>query len=434
MDLSIFRSYDIRGENLDKETAFKIGQAFVQYTGTKRVVIGRDMRLSSPELFDGLSKGIISQGADVYNIGLVPTEGVYFAVGHYGYETGIMITASHNPKEYNGFKLIRKNGDRVEFIRGKDLIDVVENDYKEAEGGKVEEIDIWSDYINHIFSFIGDIEPFKVVVDAGNGMAGKVIPLIQDRLPLEIIPLNFELDGSFPAHPSNPLLKESSSQICEEVKKQKADFGFIFDGDADRIFLIDEKGNFKKGDVTILLLAEHLLKKNPGKAIIYNLVCSKAVPEFIKKWGGVPIKIPVGAVNIMNAIDGSDGIMGGEVSGHYSFRDSFTSDSGFIAFLLLLEVISKSGKKVSELTNGLSPYFKNDEMNFECDDKERVMKLVSEKYFDGKQDCSDGITVEYNDWWFNLRPSNTEPLLRLTIEADTKDLLEKKTKELSKLF
>jgi len=433
MDLSIFRSYDIRGENLDKETAFKIGQAFVRYTGAKRVIVGRDMRLSSPELFDGLSKGIVSQGADVYNIGLVPTEGVYFAVGHYGYETGIMITASHNPKEYNGFKLIRKNGDRVEFIRGKDLLSVVENDYEEVEGGKVEEIDIWSDYINHIFSFIDKIEPFKIVIDAGNGMAGKVIPLIQDRLPLEIIPLNFELDGSFPAHPSNPLLKESSNQICKEVKKQKADFGFIFDGDADRIFLIDEKGNFKKGDVTILLLAEHLLKKNPGKAIIYNLVCSKAVPEFIRKWGGVPVKIPVGAVNIMNAIDGSDGIMGGEVSGHYSFRDSFTSDSGFIAFLLLLEVISKSGKKVSELTNGLSPYFKNDEMNFECDDKEGVMKLVSEKYSDGKQDCSDGITVEYNDWWFNLRPSNTEPLLRLTIEAGTKDLLEKKTKELSSL-
>jgi len=440
MNLSIFRSYDIRGiypQELDEAVAFKTGQAFVEYTKAKKIVVGRDMRLSSDKLFKNLVKGIISQGADVYNIGLVPTEGIYFAVGHYNYDAGIMVTASHNPKEYNGFKLVKRKNNIVQFIRGRDLTGLIKkDDFPSIKIGKTQKLDIWPDYINHIFSFVdvNKIKPFKVVIDAGNGMAGKVIPLIKDKLPIKIIPLNFKLDGNFPAHPSNPLEVGVPNQISKEIKKQKADFGFIFDGDADRIFLLDEKGDLKKGDITLLLLAQYLLRKYSGKGIVYNLICSRAVPKLIKEWGGKAIKSPVGAVNIMEIMSKNDAIMGGEVSAHYSFKKSFTSDSGFVAFLILLQIISETNKKVSQLTKKLSPYIKGDEINFIIDDKKGMINKIKEKYADGKQDYLDGITIEYKDWWFNLRPSNTEPLLRLTIEANTRKLLEKKRKELSDII
>jgi phosphomannomutase len=437
---AIFRSYDIRGiypKDLNQEAVFKIGQAFVQYTKAKEVVIGQDMRLSSSALFKSLVKGVTSQGADVYDIGLVPTECLYFSPGYYQQEAGIMITASHNPKDYNGLKLVRKEKGKVKVVPGKDLLKIVKKDFSEAKKpGQVKKLDIWSDYIDHIFSFVDikKMKMFKIVVDAGNGMAGKAIPLIKDKLPIEIIPLNFKLDGNFPAHPSNPLEPGSADQISKEVKKQKADFGFIFDGDADRIYLIDELGNFIRADITLLILAKHFLEKNPGKGIAYNLICSKALPEFIKKWKGKPIRTPVGFINIQKALRESDGIMGGELSGHYSFRDNYYLDSGFIAFLVLLEAISKSNKKVSEITKKLAPYVKGAEINFEVKDKEKMIDMIKERYSDGKQDYLDGLTVEYKDWWFNLRPSNTEPLLRLTIEADTQKLLNQKQKELSSLI
>ncbi len=442
VNTSIFRSYDIRGiypEELNKETAFKIGQAFVEYTKAEHIVVGRDMRISSPELFESLVRGITSQGANVYNIGLVPTEGVYFAVSHYDYNAGIMVTASHNPKEYNGFKLVHnKETQFPEVVQGKDLIEIIEKDnFQESEKmGRVEEKNIWQDYINHIFSFIDveNIRPLKVVIDAGNGMAGKVMPLIKERLPIEIINLNFNLDGNFPAHPSNPLEEGASNQIGEEVKKQKADLGFIFDGDADRIYLIDEKGGFIRSDVSLLLLAKYFLEKNPGTAIAYNAICSKATPEFIEKWGGKPIRTKVGFINVQRAIQENKGAMGGEISGHFSFKDNDYLDSGFIAFLVLLQVISNSDKKVSEITQELSPYFKSSELNFEVKDKEKTIEKFKKKYSDGKQDYLDGATIEYEDWWFNVRSSNTEPLLRLTIEADTEELLQQKIKELTSLF
>jgi len=437
---AIFRSYDIRGiypKDLNQEAVFKIGQAFVQYAKAKKVVIGQDMRLSSPTLFKSLVKGITSQGADVYDIGLVPTECLYFSPGYYDYDSGIMITASHNPKEYNGLKLVKKEKDKVKVIPGKDLLGMVKKEFSEAEKqGQVKKLDIWPDYINHIFSFIDikKIKMFKIVIDAGNGMAAKVVSLIKDKLPIKIIPLNFKLDGNFPSHPSNTLESGSVDQISKEVKKQKADFGFIFDGDADRIYLIDESGNFIRADITLLILAKHFLEKNPGKGIAYNLICSKAVPEFIKKWKGKPIRTPVGFVNIQKALKEKDGIMGGELSGHYSFRDNYYLDSGFIAFLVLLEAISKSGKRLSEIIRELSLYAKGAEANFKAKNKEEIINIIKEKYSDGKQDYLDGLTVEYKDWWFNLRPSNTEPLLRLTIEADNQKLLKQKQKELSSLI
>ncbi len=441
VNLAILKSYDIRGiypTELNEETAYKIGQVFVEYTRAKNVVVGQDMRLSSPTLFEALAKGITAQGTDVYNIGQVPTEGVYFAVGYYRYDSGIMITASHNPKSYNGFKLIKKEAERIEIIRGKDMLQIIEKgDFSKAEKkGEIKKIDIWQDYLNHIFSFIdiNKIKPYKVVIDAGNGMAGKVIPQISPKLPIKIVSLNFKLDGNFPVHSPNPLLKGSTDRISKIIKEEKADFGFIFDGDADRIFLINEKGDFVQADITLLLLAKYFLKKSPGAAIAYNLICSKAVPEFIKKWGGRPIRTPVGFINVKKGILQNNGIMGGELSGHYCFKDNFYLDSGFIAFLVLLEIISDSGKKVSEVTQRLSLYAKDSEINFEVEDKEAMLNKIGEQFSDGKQNNLDGITVEYNDWWFNLRPSQTEPLLRLTIEANTKELLEEKKKKLVSLI
>ena len=300
VNLTIFKR-DIRGiypSELNEETAYQIGQAFIEYTGVKNVVVGRDMRLSSPILFEALTKGIINQSADVYNIGEVPAECLYFTVGYHGYEAGIMITASHNPKEYNGFKMIKKETDEISMIRGNDMIETIKKgDFSEKEQkGKVCDIDIFQDYLNYIFSLIDvkKIKPFKVVIDAGNGMAGKIIPLMEKKLPIKIIPLNFKLDGSFPAHPSNVFEEGATDEIIRAVKKEKADFGFIFDGDADRIYLIDELGNFTRGDITLLLLAKYFLEKNPGTAISYNNICSKAVPEFIKNGGANLLKLLLG--------------------------------------------------------------------------------------------------------------------------------------------
>ena len=440
----IFKSYDIRGvypNELNEETAYIIGRSFVQYAKVKSVAVGQDARISSPALFRGLAKGIRAEGANVYNLGQVPTECLYFSVGKYDFEAGIMITASHNPKEYNGFKMIKKDGDSIEVVRGQDLVSVVEavkhmqgGDFKdEVANGTIEQKDIWPDYINHIIPFVNleKIKPFKIVVDASNGVGGLAVAKIGDKLPVKIFLLNYEPDGNFPNHSPNPLLVGSADQIKGEIGKEGADFGFIFDGDADRIFLVDENGWLVRADVTLLLLAKYFLQNNPGSAVAYNAICSKAVPEFIKKWGGKPVKTKVGFVNVRAGLLENNGIMGGELSGHYCFRDNYSLDSGMISFLVLLQILSEEHKKVSELVQELSPYEKPSEINFTISNKEEILNKIKDKYSDGKQDYLDGVTVEYNNWWFNVRASQTEPLLRLTIEADTKSLLEEKQKELT---
>lgn len=435
---NIFKAYDIRGiypDELNEEVAYRIGRTFVKHTGAKEVAVGRDTRLSSPQIFKAITKGIVEQGADVFNIGLVSIDCLYFSVGHYGYDGGIMITASHNPKEWNGFKMVDK---KVEIISGEKIGREIKktNLAKVEKRGEIKEKNIWEDYLSHVLSFVDikKIKPFKVVVDASNAMAGKVIPLLRPKLPIKIIPLNFKLDGNFPAHPPNPLLEGVTEQISEKIKEEKADFGFIFDGDTDRIFLIDELGNFIRADVTFLLLAKYFLERNPGAAIAHNLICSKAVPEFIKKWGGSPLRTAVGFVNIQQSMKRNNGILGGELSGHYCFRDNFYSDSGFVAFLTLLQVISEENKKLSEIVSSLSPFTKSSEINFEVEQKQEVLNKIKEKYSDGKQDYLDGVSVEYEDWWFNLRPSHTEDLLRLTVEAKRKPLMEEKLKEIMKII
>lgn len=433
---SVFKSYDIRGiypDDLNEETAYVAGQAYAKLTGVKKVVVGRDMRIGSPELSKKFIEGVTSQGCDVDDIGLVPIDAVYFATGYFKYDGGTMITASHNPKEYNGLKMtILDNG--ISMVRGKELYEYLKD--KEFtpvdQPGQVKEIDITEDYLKHIFSFVDvkKVKPFKIVVDAGNGMAGKIMPLIFKKLPCELIPLNFELDGNFPAHPSNPLLPESQVGIKTKIKETGADFGVILDGDTDRLFFVDENSEFIPADTTLLVLAKHFLEKEPGGGIAYNAVCSKAVPAKIKKWGGNPIRTKVGFVNVAQGLKDNDGIMSGEVSAHYSFRDNYYSDSGFIAFVTLLMLISKENKKLSEIVNPLKPFSKADEVNIEVNNIDEVIKMVKEKYSDGQQDELDGVTIEYTDWWVNVRPSNTEPLLRITVEGDTQDILKTRQTEI----
>ncbi len=431
---SIFKSYDIRGiypDELDEESAYLIGRALAVMAKTKEITVGSDMRLSGPVLKKSLIQGIVDQGVNVKDIGLVPIDAVYFCVGKLGDQAGVMITASHNPKEYNGFKMVLKD---MKWVRGGELLSIINNlPAKSAKKGIVREENIIPAYINHILSFVEveKIKPFKIVFDAGNGMAGKIVPLLQERLPVKIIPLNFELDGNFPAHPSNPLLPESQKQICQAVESQKADFGVIMDGDTDRLFFVDEKGKFISADITLLLLAKLFLEQNPGVGIAYNLLCSKMVPEKITEWGGRPLRSKVGFVNVSSTMRENGGILGGELSAHYSFRDNDYADSGFIAFLILLQLFSKYDQPISEIVKPFLKYYNSPEINFKLADKEKIIEKIKAEYSTGNQDFLDGITVEYKDWWFNLRPSNTEPLLRLTIEADSQELLEQKKNELS---
>ncbi len=436
----IFKSYDIRGvypSDLNEESAFAIGRGFIEKTKAKQVVMGYDARLSSPVLFKAFATGVHSRGAKVFDIGQVPTECVYFAVGNYDFPAGVMVTASHNPKEYNGFKMLHKTGNDIQIIRGKDLLESVEQgDVKIEDNFEIEKKDIWEDYLRRILSFVdlSEINPLKIVVDASNGVAGNVISKITDKLPVEVVALNFNPDGNFPNHSPNPLEEGSVDKISEMIKSEKADLGIMFDGDADRIFMVDEQGELVRADIVLMLLAKCFLDKNPGMAISYNAICSRALPEFVKKWGGVPVRTQVGFVNVRDGLLKNNGIMGGELSGHYCFKDFYYLDSGMVAFLSLSQIFSKENRKVSETVKEFSPYVKSPELNFKVDNKEEILEKVKQKYADGKQDYLDGVTVEYEDWWFNVRPSNTEPLLRLTIEADTEELLKQKQKELTKIL
>jgi len=434
----IFKAYDIRGsypKELDENSAYLIGRAFARRAGAKKVTVGCDMRLSGSALKKAFINGITGEGINVKDIGLVPVDAVYYMVGKMGDEAGVMITASHNPKDDNGFKMVLKN---MGLIDSKDLLEEIKvmPEKLGSKKGEVEQVDIIASYINHVLSFVDvdKIKPFKVVVDAGNGMAGKIIPLLTESLPVNVVALNFKLDGNFPAHPSNPLLPESQKEIREAVIKEKADFGVIFDGDTDRLCFVDEKGNFISADITLLLLAKMFLEKEPGASIAYTLNCSKIVPEAIEKFGGKALATKIGYNNIWSLMRQTKAVLGGELSSHYSFRENGYSDSGFIAFVVLLQTLSGYSQSFSEIVKPFYKYFKSPEINSQVKDKEAVIEKIKQKYSDGKQNLIDGIRVDYKDWWFLVRPSNTEPLLRLTIEADAKDLLDEKIKELSKII
>lgn len=428
---SIFKAYDVRGiypTELNEEAARDIGRSVARLLNGGRVVIGRDMRLSSDTLHQALIAGLRQGGASVDDMELVSIDAVYFAVGKFGYDAGIMVTASHNPPEYNGFKVVRQG---TRWVRGRELKELVGLPALPKVEGTLTELDIWPSYLEHVRSFVqlNELRPLKVVVDAGNGMAGKVIPLLFDGLPFQLTPLSFELDGSFPNRPSNPLAVGAADAATDKVRQVGADVGIMFDGDTDRIFFLDEHGRFVPADVTLLLLAKEFLHRQPGSAVAYNLICSRAVPEFIERWGGKPIRTAVGYVNVSQALLEQGAVMGGELSAHYSFRQNFGTDSGFIAALLVLELLSREGKPLSELVRELSPYAKAPEVNLEVKDKAAALGAVAARYADAKIDELDGITVQYPDWWVNVRPSNTEPLLRVTVEAKDEAMLNERQAE-----
>jgi phosphomannomutase len=447
LDESIFKAYDIRGmypENLDEAVARDIGSAFVEYLDLKgsRVIVARDMRLSGEALQKAFIDGVTRAGADVLDLGLVSTDALYFAVGHLGEPGGAMVTASHNPRDYNGFKLCREDAIALSGEAGLgEILDLIVSGDLPAPAeypGSVEETDITDDYARHCLSFIDTdgLRPLKIVIDAGNGMAGKMVPPIFERLPFEYVPMYFELDGSFPNHPPNPIEPENVRELHERVVAEGADFGVAFDGDADRCFIIDEKGTTISGDLTATLIARNVLEKEPGATILYSAVCSKAFPELVERDGGKAVRTRAGHSIIKPQMRKHDAAFGGEHSAHFYFRDNYFADSGIIAMLTIAELVGRQEGPVSGLLAPIDPYVRSGEINSEVQDQQATMQKAEDRFSeaDGVQiDHLDGLTVDLGDWWFNLRPSNTEPLLRLNVEASDRETMENRRDELLSL-
>ena len=436
LSMGIFKSYDIRGKypsEIDELTARKIGSSIAQFfkeenSNVKNIVVGRDMRPSSKSLTNALIEGLCTAGLNVVNIGVVATEMTYFAVGHYKYDGSVMVTASHNPAGYNGFKICREQAIPLSFETGIGRIAKLTKQYHPPRGeqlGKVIQSDIFSDYKRHVLRFASNLRHLRVVIDAGNGMAGKVIPIVCEGLPIEIIPLYFELDGNFPNHEANPLKAENILDLQNKVCETRAHLGVAFDGDADRCVFVDEAGRAIGCDIITALVARQILEREKGTTILYDLRSSWVVPEEIKAAGGVPYRERVGHAYMKATLREKKAAFGGELSGHYYFRDNYCSDSGMIAFLMVLDILSAKRVPFSNIVSPLKRYYSTGEINFEVEDKDAKIEEISRKFSNGKVDHLDGITVEYNDWWFNVRKSNTEPLLRLNLEGKTKELMEK---------
>jgi len=438
----IFKAYDIRGiypREINEEAISQIGCALAIFLKAKQILVGRDMRLSSDDLFKALSESIIKQGVDVIDIGKVSSDSLYFASGKLNLP-GIMITASHLESQYNGLKICQKDAIPVGEINGLPEIAELSNNClsanREKSLGKIIKKDILNDYVEHALSFINisHLKELKIVVDAGNGMAGKIIPLVFEKIPCTIIPLYFELDGSFPNHLANPIEKKNLAELQKKVLSEKADFGMAFDGDGDRVFFIDEKAQTISSSLIMSLIAKEILEKESGQKIIYNAVCSHIVPETIKDYGGIPLRERVGHSFIKKRMKETDAFFAGEHSGHYYFRDNFRADSGLIASLFIISVFSKQDKKFSEMIKPFRKYYNIEETNFSVEDKGKILEKIEKEYQDGKISHLDGLTIEYANWWFNLRPSNTESLIRLNLEADDEKIGKEKTDEISQLI
>jgi phosphomannomutase len=444
LDPKVFKAYDVRGiypDELDEEGAYAIGRAYVQQFEPRRIAVGRDMRLSSPQMAAAVIRGAADEGAEVLDLGLVGTEMVYFAVGELVLDGGIAVTASHNPKEYTGMKIVRRGALPVGGESG--LLDVRDKALAVADrkgGGeeRVKKVDIWPAYVDRALSFIdvSALKPLKVVIDAANGMAGAMLPPVLEHLPVDPVTCFFDPDGSFPNHEPNPLLPENREFIVSKTLEEGADLGVAFDGDADRCFFVDDRGEFVPGDFATALFAASVLEKEPGAKIIYDLRASWAVPETIQHAGGVPLINRVGHAYIKHRMRKDDAAFGGEVSGHYYFRDFSQADSGVVPFLLMLELISKKGRKLSEILEPFrSRYFITGELNTPVADVALKLQELKERYAaEAKISHLDGISVDGGDWHFNVRPSNTEPLLRLNLEARSKEQMERKRDEVLELI
>jgi phosphomannomutase len=438
----IFKAYDIRGiypDDLDEEVARRVGSAFADFTGAPRIIVGTDCRLSSPALSAAFSEGVTARGVDVVDIGLATTDMLYFASGRLD-SPGAMFTASHNPPEWNGLKLCRAGAAPVGEDSGlMDVRDMAEGGSEApapAARGRVTRQEMVDEYVDHVVSFIDAdaMAPLLVVADGANGMAGLVLPQIAERLPIKLVGLYLDLDGTFPNHPADPIQPENQKDLRAAVLEHGADVGLAFDGDADRVFVVDERAEGVSGSLITALVAEAMLEREPGGKVLHNVICSWVVPEVIREHGGEPIRTRVGHSLIKKIMAETGAIFGGEHSGHYYFRDHYRADSGLIAALVVLERLSQSGGTMSELLAPYRRYHASGELNSTVEDKDAAIERVATAHTDGKQDRLDGLTVEYEDWWFNVRASNTEPLLRLNVEAKTEALLEDRTRELLALI
>jgi phosphomannomutase len=435
----VFGAYDIRGiypTALNDDIAYKVGRGLVVFLGAHQVMVGRDMRLSSPSLAVAVMRGITDQGAEAVDLGMTTTDELYFAVGKYNAPAGVMITASHNPGNYNGLKLCREQAIPLSDTTGvfaiRDM--VIANDFPTpAQQGQIVQRDVLDAFVQHALSFVdtASIAPMKVAADAGNGMAGLLLPRVFAQLPqCTLFPLYFELDGHFPHHPASPIEPENMVDLQKLVREKGADIGVAFDGDADRMFITDEKGNLIDGSAVTATVATSLLRKHPGSTILYNLISSRSVPEAIERAGGKAVRTRVGHSFIKPQMRSENAIFGGEHSGHFYFRDNFYADSGLIAFLHVLELVSQEHTTVSQL---VAP-FQSRSASGEINTKVASHAIVAQKIqaikdaFDSQPgaqiDTLDGVTVSFPTWWFNVRGSNTEPLLRLNVEGDTAQLME----------
>jgi phosphomannomutase len=454
LDPTIFKSYDVRGVypfEFNDEVAYAIGRCFVSLLAPEpmspspdptkveerraTVAVGRDMRPSGQKLCEAFARGAAEAGADVVDIGMVSTDALYFAVGKFEFDGGVMITASHNPARYNGMKFTRSQAEPIALDTGLATIreQLLSNELppKAAAAGVISQRNVLEDFAEHCLSFVdrSKIKRLRIAVDAGNGMAGETIPHVFKHLPCEVVPLYFELDGTFPNHPASPIEPENMLDLQAEVLKRKCDLGVAFDGDADRMFIVDEKANLVDGSTVTALVALNTLKKFPGAKILYNLICSRSVPELIVSAGGTPVRSKVGHSIIKALMREEDVLFGGEHSGHFYFRDNWYADSGMIALLQCLELFSEAEKPVSEVIAPIDTRFRSGEINSQVRDVSARLREVQD-YFAGAQiDHLDGVTISCPLWWMNLRSSNTEPLLRLNVEADGQALMEERRDE-----
>jgi phosphomannomutase len=445
LDPKVFKAYDVRGlhpTELDEEGAYRIGRAYVEEFEPRTIAVGRDMRLAAPAMAAAAIDGAADGGADVLDLGMVGTEMLYYAVGELGLEGGICVTASHNPPEYTGMKIVRRGARPVGGDSGLEQVRRrAEAGFGDvARRGTAREEDVWDGFVAKVLSFVDEasFRPLKIVVDAANGMAGTMLPPVLARLPqLDVVRCYFEPDGSFPNHQPNPLLPENRAFIVERTRSEGAQLGVAYDGDADRCFFVDDTGEFVPGDFVTALLARAMLEKEPGAKVIYDVRASWAVPRAIEEAGGIPLINRVGHAFIKERMRNDDALFAGEVSAHYYFRDFSQADTGVVPFLVMLELLAKAGRPLSEL---LAPYreryFLTGELNTPVADVALKLQEIKERYAGegGRISHLDGISVDFDEWHFNVRPSNTEPLLRLNLEALSEPLMEEKRDEVLELI
>ena len=440
---AIFKAYDIRGivgDQIDAAACFAIGGAFaghVRANGAARVVVGRDMRPDGAELSDAFCEGVVTAGVDVVDIGLCATEMVYFASGMLD-APGAMFTASHNPVGYNGIKLCGPGASPIGTGTGLEDVKAraIAGPPMAAAPGRAVRRDLLDSYVKHVLAFVdvAALRPLRLVVDTANGMGGLVAPAVFERLPFEVVYLYPELDGTFPNHPADPLKPENLRDLQERVRDTAAEVGLAFDGDADRVFVVDEASRAMSGSLTASIIAGALLTREPGAAVVHNLICSRALGEVIAERGGRAVRARVGHSFMKQAMASNSAVFGGEHSGHYYFRDNYGADGAMIAVLVLLEELSRHGGSLSELAMPLERYSASGEINAEVPDPAAVIERVAAAFGDFAQDRLDGLSVDCGDWWFNLRPSNTEPLLRLNLEAATADEVKARVAEVQALI